>query len=51
MTGTRTVQDRSVSIELLLGFCRISRADTGAVMNSILSVGLVLGQKCAVGYQ
>ena len=50
-TDTRTVQDRSVSTELLLGLYRISRTDTGLMMDSILLVGLVMGQKCAVGYQ
>ena len=42
--GTRTVLGCSVSTKLLLGQYHISRTDTGAVMNSIVSVGLVIGQ-------
>ena len=41
-TRTRTVLDRNVSIELLLGLYRISRTGTGAVMDSIVSVKLVM---------
>ena len=41
-TGTRTVLGCSVSTKLLLGLYHISRTDTGAVMNSIVSVGLVM---------
>ena len=42
--GTRTVLGCSVSTKLLLGLYHISRTDTGAVMDSIVSVGLVMEQ-------
>ena len=38
-----TLLDRSVSIELLLGLYRISRTGTGVVVDSIVSIGLVMG--------
>ena len=50
-TGTSTVLGCSVSTKLLLGLYHISRTDTGAVMDSIASVGLVMGQLSTVGYQ
>ena len=47
-TGTGTLLDRSVSIELLLGLYRITRTGTGAVMDSIVSVGLGTIVDCRV---
>ena len=43
-TGTRTVLDCSVSIELLVEQYHISRTGTGAVMDSIVSEVLVIRQ-------
>ena len=43
-TGTRTVLGCNVSTKLLLGLYHNSRTDTGAVMDSIILVELVMGQ-------